>query len=271
MKHILVPTDFSPQSEYALQVAAQLAKKFNADIYLLHVLELPLHLATVDSGQIPEAVFFMKLAQQKFEKFKAKPYLKDIIVHEAVESYKISDGIKDFSKENKIDLIVMGTKGRSDTKKLAIGTNAGHVITKVKCVTMVIPENATYKTPKEIAFPTDFSIFYRPGILQPIMDIVEDHGSSVHVLHANRNGWELNEDQKKNKEFLDDYLNNISHSFNFSTNKNLEDALQQFVDDQNIHVISMMAKNLNYFQKILFHPSSKDINYYKKVPFLVLH
>lgn len=44
MNRILVPTDFSDQAENALKVAAQLAKKFNSEIFLLHMLELPLEL-----------------------------------------------------------------------------------------------------------------------------------------------------------------------------------------------------------------------------------
>nr|WP_309597440.1 universal stress protein [Flavobacterium davisii] len=41
MKRILVPTDFSQHAEYALKVAAQFARKHNAEIYLIHLLELP--------------------------------------------------------------------------------------------------------------------------------------------------------------------------------------------------------------------------------------
>ena len=42
MKKILVPTDFSKEAENALKVAAQLARKHGSEIYLLHMLELPL-------------------------------------------------------------------------------------------------------------------------------------------------------------------------------------------------------------------------------------
>ena len=42
-------------------------------------------------------------------------------------------------------------------------------------------------------------------------------------------------------------------------------------DTKEINLITMLAKNLNYFQKILFHPNIKEISYYKNIPFLVLH
>ena len=43
MKKILVPTDFSKEAEYALKVAAQIAKNHGSEIYLIHLLELPMH------------------------------------------------------------------------------------------------------------------------------------------------------------------------------------------------------------------------------------
>lgn len=59
MKKILVPTDFSEQAENALKVAAQLAKAHKAEIYLLHILEIPLHEVDAMNSQsdLPEAVF----------------------------------------------------------------------------------------------------------------------------------------------------------------------------------------------------------------------
>lgn len=184
MKHILVPTDFSPQSEYALKVAAQLAKKFNADIYLLHVLELPLHLATVDSGQIPEAVFFMKLAQQKFEKFKAKPYLKDITVHEAVESYKISDGIKHFSKENKIDLIVMGSSGATGLKEMFIGSNTEKVVRNSDVPVLIIKEKVDAFKIDNFVYACDFedSSF---NAYKNAVKFANSFEAKIHLLYVN--------------------------------------------------------------------------------------
>ena len=43
MKRILVPTDFSEHARYAAKVAAQIARKNNAEIYLLNLLVLPSH------------------------------------------------------------------------------------------------------------------------------------------------------------------------------------------------------------------------------------
>ena len=75
MKKLLVPTDFSTEAENAVKVAAQLAKKHNCELILLHMLELPLNQLSTGGGtpaDLPEAVFFMKLAHKEFEKYLIK-------------------------------------------------------------------------------------------------------------------------------------------------------------------------------------------------------
>ena len=80
MKKILVPTDFSIQADYSLHVAAQLAKKHDCEIYLLHMLELPIN--EVDAlnsrSELPEALFYLKLAKKRFENLTDKPFLKKV-------------------------------------------------------------------------------------------------------------------------------------------------------------------------------------------------
>ena len=74
MKKILVPTDFSDQAENALKVAAQLARTHDCEIYLLHIIELPIDQddAINSHSDLPEALFFMKLAHKNLKPYKRK-------------------------------------------------------------------------------------------------------------------------------------------------------------------------------------------------------
>ena len=63
MKKIIVPVDFSEQSKFAIKVAASLAKKHDAEILTLHMLELNQAMITSSEGFHPEqTVFLIKLA-----------------------------------------------------------------------------------------------------------------------------------------------------------------------------------------------------------------
>ncbi len=69
MKRILVPTDFSKHAEYALKVAAQIAKKNDGEIFLVHMLELPTsgNDAISRAHEIPELMFFKNAALAKLD------------------------------------------------------------------------------------------------------------------------------------------------------------------------------------------------------------
>ena len=69
MKKIIVPTDFSEHANYALKVAAQIAKKQNAEIHLIHMLELPNAGADALSNahEIPELMLFKNAAVNRLD------------------------------------------------------------------------------------------------------------------------------------------------------------------------------------------------------------
>jgi nucleotide-binding universal stress UspA family protein len=57
---------------------------------------------------------------------------------EIISSTNIAGGIVDYAEENNIDLIVIGTRGRSGFKKLLLGSVASHVVTYAHCPVLVV-------------------------------------------------------------------------------------------------------------------------------------
>ena len=103
MKRILVPTDFSEHAEDALKAAAQIAKKNGAEIFLLHLLELPNQMndAVTNGSSIPEVMLFIKKANEKLQKIKEQPHLQGITISTTVQFEKAFDGILSFNKKTK--------------------------------------------------------------------------------------------------------------------------------------------------------------------------
>jgi hypothetical protein len=140
------------------------------------------------------------------------------------------ESIRKQVKEKNIDLIAMGTKGASGLKEYIVGSNTGDVITKVKCSTLVVPENAKYVPLNEVAFPTDFTANYDFKTLQPILDILNKSNASLRIVHINKKDEPLHIDQQTNKNLLDDFFENLEYSYHFLTHKKVEDAVQCFVE-----------------------------------------
>ena len=250
MKHILVPTDFSPQAEFALKVAAQLAKRHDADIYLLHMLDLPLHLATVDSGQLPEAVFFMKLAHKKFEKFMDKEYLKDINVYETVEPYKTHDGITHAIKKNNIDFIVMGSNGATGVKEMFIGSNTEKVVRTSTVPVLVIKDeiksfeinNLVYACSFE---PDSFDAYKRAA------EFANSFDAKMHLLFVNTPNQFTTTTESEDK--MNSFINKVkpnTYTLNVYNDNTVEDGILSFSQTVKADAIGISThgrKGLNHF------------------------
>ncbi|MDX1278245.1 universal stress protein [Oceanihabitans sediminis] len=158
MKKIIVPIDFSEHSEYALETAAVFAKKYNAEILALHMLELSnaVLTSTGDSQQM-ETVFYLRLAKQKFKDFLDKDYLKGIKVTPIVKHFKVFSEISEVGKEHNVDLIIMGSQGTSGLKEVFIGSNTEKVVRHSEIPVLVIKHSPILTNFDHIVFACDFS------------------------------------------------------------------------------------------------------------------
>ncbi|NNK19489.1 MAG: universal stress protein [Maribacter sp.] len=144
MKKIIVPIDFSEQSDYALKVAASLAKKHDAEILVLHMLELNQALVSSSEGFYPEqTVFMIKFAEKRFNKFLNKPYLEGIKITPIVKHFKVFSEVNDVAKKNEADMIVMGSHGTDGLKEIFVGSNAERVVRNADIPVLVIKKEHT--------------------------------------------------------------------------------------------------------------------------------
>lgn len=186
MNKILVPTDFSEQAENALRVAAILARKHNAEIYLLHMMEIPMQHADPGSARsdIPEAIFFMKLAHKKFEDLMNSDYLEGITVHETVKADIGFNEIKESCKDYGVDLIVMGSHGATGLKEMFVGSNAEKVVRSSEVPVLVIKNKHKTFNITDFVFASDFKNDNKRTYKQALK-FVESFGSTIHLLMVN--------------------------------------------------------------------------------------
>lgn len=190
MKRIIVPTDFSQEAENALKVAAQLAKKYNGEIFLLNMLELPFDTAGSDAGitqagdNLPESLLFMKMAQQRFEDLLNRDYLKGIKVTDSVEFREAFGGIMDGIEKHKADLIVMGSAGASGLQEFFIGSNTEKVVRNSNVPVLVIKNEIPQFDIHDFVFATDLEPKGRPAALRA-MDYADKFGAQLHLLYIN--------------------------------------------------------------------------------------
>ena len=185
MKKIIVPIDFSEHSEYALRTAAKLAKKNNAEILALHMLEMSDIMLTASDGlQHEKAVYFYKLSEQKFENFLDKEYLKGLTVTRIIKHFKVFSEVNNVAQQNDADLIVMGSHGSSGAKEFFIGSNTERVVRHADIPVLIVKNKVTDINFETVVFACDFDEDAIKSYLKAVK-MFNTMGSKLHLVYVN--------------------------------------------------------------------------------------
>ena len=277
MKKILLPTDFSENSLNAIEYASHLFNDVPCKFYLLNVFKIPYlaneelmdqnvaQLAALEEEMYDTSKKEMEKLVESLPKNKRHDFttisdynLFNLAVHEVVD-------------EKDIGLIIMGTKGATGAKEIFMGSNTGDVIMRSSCNVIAVPENHTYKPPKEIVFPTDFQINYDFEDLAPLISLAEMNNSVIRIIHFSEK-TELDENQEHNKRKLSSFLVNIKHKYYTLSSSDFEEGLNCFAQSRgDIDMIVIIGRHYGFFQRLFFKPKVRALSFHTTIPLFVIH
>lgn len=239
MKKILVPTDFSEQASFALKTAALIAKKHEAALYVLHMLELPLHLYSADSNELPEQIFFMKLAHQKFETFLDQPYLEGIEVNEIVEADEAALGINEAIEKHGIDLIVMGSSGSSGIAEIFVGSNTEKVVRNSNVPVLVVKKEIEALNFTDMVYACSFTNELKESF-KKATKFANDFNYNLHLLYVNtpNNFKTTHEVKDRINSFLSE-SNADNYTINIYNDETIEEGILNFANSISADLLSI--------------------------------
>ena len=140
-KQILFPSDFSDFSKYAASFAIAFACDYGAKLYVLHVSEIPSDITDMLAVKVSSEEL-----RDKAEEFAAReiddastPDLLEKLNYEIIHQIgKPFAEIIKFAKEKAVDMIVMGTHGRSALESAIMGSTAEKVVRKAPCPVLTV-------------------------------------------------------------------------------------------------------------------------------------
>jgi universal stress protein A len=142
LRRILVPTDFSKSSGNALTYAVAFAEKFAAEIHLLHVVQdLALFIpeaVLVAPAPAPPVEQFAAAARAALERAIADLQRPGLTVHPEVVEGTPYEEIVRFARERDVDLIVIGTHGRSGLAHILLGGVTDKVVRRAPCPVLTV-------------------------------------------------------------------------------------------------------------------------------------
>ena len=270
MKRILIPTDFSEHAEHALKVAAQIAKKNNGEIILLHMLELP-HQAgdSISSGHnIPELMFFKNKAIETLEDLMDADYLDGIEVSEIVTFEKTFEGIMNITKKNDIDLIVMGSHGSSGFQELFIGSNTEKVVRFSDVPVLVVKKEMNNFNVDKFVFASDFCDEIKKPF-EKVIEFADKFGSELHLVIVNTPSNFRSTAQLE--KILDDFTANYqmkNYSTHIYNDKSTEKGILNYSNKINADLIGISTHGRKGISHFFNGSVSEDVVNHAKRPVL---
>lgn len=190
IQHVAVATDFSQCSEHAVEHALAVARHFGATLYFLHLVRpskfafVPEMLAAVD--EVAE-----RDCEQLIARLERNHRLEGIQCRRCVEQGEIPEIASQFVRDEKIDLLVVGTHGRGGVSRLLLGSSAQQIFHYVRCPVLTVgpasPGAGQRLELKRVLFSTDLS-HESLAAIPYVLTAVEEWHAALDVLHVCSSG-----------------------------------------------------------------------------------
>ncbi|MFD1160946.1 universal stress protein [Hwangdonia seohaensis] len=252
MENIIIPIDFSQQAEYALQTGAILAKKHNATLHVLHMLELSDSLITFSNrANNSEMLFLLAYAKKRFESFLDKDYLKGVNVVPVIKKHKVYKEVDAVSKELNADLIIMGSQGLTLQDGIFAGSNAEKMVRHSSVPVLIVKTEPKDFSLDNVVLATDMSAESVQAYKKAV-DLFSKLGSHVDLVFVNRPNTGFVSSKVFNKRAKAFAEAGGSKKVEFIAGYTIEDGIIQYADDTNadaIAVITNARRGLNHLIK----------------------
>jgi nucleotide-binding universal stress UspA family protein len=143
IRKVLIPIDFSDYSKKALGYCVDFAKKFNAEITLVYVIEPAIYPADLSMGQmvIPQPeIDHTENSKKELEELAKTEIGNQLSYNTTVKTGKPFIEIIETASEIDADLIIMSTHGHTGVEHLLFGSTAEKVVRKAPCPVLTLRE-----------------------------------------------------------------------------------------------------------------------------------
>ncbi len=278
MKHILVPTDFSPTADKAIEFAVRSAKYLPGKISLLHSYEMGDSLMTDYVGMDREFnTALLAEANGKLEAIQKEIQENhDVHVDVKVSGLPLIHAVQEGIDEEGVDLIIMGTLGASGLGNKIWGSRTSELIGKSKVPVLAVPADYEWEKPARILFATN-KFEKEEKILDYIFEMADLYMAGIRAAvftdADDDRAMKFYENEGKLREY-EEYLRFEYKEDTLSSQhllgEKFEETLQEYIDDKNVDMLIMVTYQDSIWKRF-FNPSkTKRMSYHTRIPLLAI-
>lgn len=271
--NLLVPTDFSPCADHALNVAALLARRTNQGLALVHVYT-PVDLANTAMIDYIER-------EMEASKNEISVKLKDLsqkIAHNnnitcshALRIGSLTENILDEAREANCSMIVMGTEGASGLTKILFGSRTNQVIERSDYPVLAVPVQTPLTLPKKIVFATNF-FDSDLDTLKQLLELVRPWHPEIYLLHVSH------DNMRTERDYIETFSLKVMSETNYKNvyyyvlpHDNDERGIELFIKSVNAEMLVLSTRKRTFIERLFSASLTKRIAYHLQVPLLAYH
>ena len=271
MKNILVPVDFSDASRNAANYATSLAHAFDAKVTLINAIERPT--LVDDSVLAPVLVTQAEIVQensnlinQEMESLsKIYPVRMDAFVREGF----ITETIGNVAAETAADIIVMGMKGKGESRSF-LGSTVTKIIRRQSNPVLVVPAKASFQLPATIAVASDFDPDFENEQYHLLIELAQKFDSMFKIVNVAVKGRQMKPSQAIGKMKISRALAQYATEFHTIREDKVDEGLENFLEEQDPDLLVMIAHEHSFIDRLFGKVHTKEMSYKTRKPLLIL-
>ena len=183
---------------------------------------------------------------------------------------KLVNAARDFIKQHKIDLIVMGAVGREQRHSTILGKHTFEIMSKIKCNILAVAEDSKFKKPEKLVMPLDYTAFFDDKNIRFLKNSEIFKRTCLSVWEILGSGNNEHERDQAKKEIFSG-LKDLKVNFSALDETAIYDK-SIWTDVQNkFDLIVLLGKNIRICDRLLHNKHGLYTLLPNHLPILVLH
>ena len=276
MKKILVPTDFSPEANKALDVAVQIAKQAKAEIILIHACDL-LNTTFKDNQAIykeyNQAIIDKANKRLSFSKKSVED--PDISVNIKLYNGNITNTILQASEEHQADIIIMGSLSEARLKEKIFGCKTADIIGRTNIPVLAVPL-LEWAIPEKILMTVN-NFEEQPDITNLVFELAVLFNATVHIIMFNEADPDKHIDYLERKKTVSAYIEKLKATYKSTDIKHtylygqtFQETIEEFIHEQGIDIVAMVTHKRTFMESIFNRSMTKKMFYNTQIPLLII-
>ncbi len=269
MRSILLATDFSETAQHAVEYALLLFGDEQCEFLLFNsVHRLP------SSPDMLISIEDLLSEQSKQNLAHQVTELKQRFQSTSLTSMSThgdpSGVIRNMVKKHPIDIVVMGTQGRSALNEVFLGSNTRNLVNTIAKPLLIVPPDYPLRTPKKIVFGTDLVQVENLDLLNPMIYLAKKYQAEITILNITGDEEQAPVRHALHQLDFNRHFAGISYHFEVVHHLNPLEGILKFVARERVDMLVLLPKQYPLFRRLFHRSLTREMLNYTEIPLLVV-